>query len=55
MASIELRGTRLPHWRVVWREGDRRESEKLPTDGQAEHYGRPVTANGGPPGRPSAA
>ena len=33
MASVEQRGTRNPHWGVVWREAGIRESEKFLTKG----------------------
>jgi integrase len=46
MAWIEKRGTRDPHWRVVWREGDVRVYEKFPNPEQAELYRTLVAANG---------
>ena len=46
MAWVEQRSTRTPHWRVVWREGDRRETEKFCTAEQAEYYRQLLVANG---------
>ncbi len=46
MAWVEQSGTRNPHWRVVWREGAARETEKFPTPEQAERYRQLVAANG---------